>query len=133
MGTADSLSPLEIDAGCDLVPGFHRAAGQMSVVNDEVAVFLCVGDAELESIADDDAGIADLAARFGVKRRAVKDDLNWVRVPDLGQLIEQMILSDDAADFCRRFGRFVAEEFGRLERLFQSLDGTGLEYDIGDF
>ena len=93
-------------------PAFIVPLTRWPIVNDQVAVFLRVGDAEFEAVTDDDAGVADLAARFGIKRRAIEDDLHRVVVADFGQLVEQMVLGDDAADFGGRFGRFIAEKLG---------------------
>ncbi len=48
--------------------------------SDQVAVFLRVGHFEAKVVADQIAGIADLAARFAVERRAVehhRDRLSW--------------------------------------------------------
>ena len=118
--------------GRDLRAGLQRAVAQMAVVSDQVAVLLRVGHLELEAVADDLARVADLAAGLAVERRAVEHDRDRLVVADLGQLIEQVVLRDDAADLGRRLGRFVAEELGGLEGLLQRVDRAGLEDDVGD-
>src|SRR5687768_6914745 len=51
-----------------------RSAFERPEVLDVAVRFLGVGDFEEEILASDDADVADLAARFAVKGRAVEDD-----------------------------------------------------------
>src|SRR5438093_3431665 len=99
----------------------------MTLMYDQIAVSLGVGNAEFKTVTDQSARVADLATRFGIERRAVEHDLDWTITADLGQLIEQMILRDDAANFGRRLRRFIAEELSDLQCLLERFDGTGLE------
>ena len=75
----------------------HRAIDEMAFVDDELAVFLRVGDVELEAVADELAGVADLAAALAVERRAVEDDADAFGVADLVELVAEVIV--------RRHGR----------------------------
>ena len=86
----------------------------MAVMNDQVAVFLRLRNAKLEAIAVDDASVAHLAAGLCVERRAIEDDLDWFATAHLCQLVEQMVLRDDAANFGGRLGRFVTDELRDL-------------------
>ena len=109
-----------------LAPLAHHAADQVALVDDELAVFLRVGDVEFKAVADELAGVADLAAAFAVERRAIEHDANQILVADFFHLVAQVIVrrlaGDDALDRGLGFGRLVTEELGRVERLLERID-----------
>ena len=65
----DGLAALVVDDRVDGVPDIELALFDRPVVNDRVAAFLCVHDLEQLAGLGQDAGVADLAAAFGIERR----------------------------------------------------------------
>ena len=106
-----------IDVKLDRKTDGGVAAFDSSVMDEQIAeLFMRVGHAEAEIRRADQPGIADLTAGFAIERRLVEDHLPGFacRQPlDLTAVLEQC--DDDT------FGtfRFVAEEVGRADALFQ--------------
>ena len=62
-----------VDAGGHLVADLQLARAEMALVQDEAIFLLRVDDFEAKALADQLAGVADLAAAFAVERRLVED------------------------------------------------------------
>ena len=72
VGTANPAAPRRIDAGCDRRSQFEHALTQMPAVQHETLFALRIDHVELQTGADDLAGVADLPARFAVERRLIE-------------------------------------------------------------
>ena len=142
VGAADGGAAAVVDDGLYLGTFAHRALEEVAFVDDELAVFLRVGHVELEAVADEAAGVADLAAAFAVERRAIEDDADAFGVADFVELVAEVIVrrmaGDDATDRGFGFERVVAEELGGVERLLERIDRAagahhGVLHLAGDF
>ena len=71
---ANSRAAVGIDFGGHARPSFKHAFAQMAAVQHEAFFAVRVDDFESQARADDFAGVADLAARFAVKRRLIEHD-----------------------------------------------------------
>ena len=99
---------------------------EVANVDDELAVFLRVGDFEFEAVADEAADVADLAAAFAVERRAVEDDADVLAWPTSSSLSQRWSWGGWPAMMplivASASRVVVAEELGGVERLLERVD-----------
>src|SRR5690348_4111628 len=105
---ADLLPALSVDLRLRRLAGADEPLGDRALVDEEVRRRLArVVDPDYAGVGANPAGIADLAARLAVKRRAVEDDLDILSGL---RLLDRAIRAEQGDD--RPFGPLllVAEE-----------------------
>src|SRR6476646_5638492 len=108
------LTTFDVDLRLERRADRDRTTGPASDVSVENAAKLDrVADSETAVLADDDAGVADLSAGFGIERRAIEDQDRFVAV---AQRIQRTPVAHDREQL-RIVGaeRVVAEELRRRE------------------
>src|SRR4051794_21872813 len=107
MRPLNSRPALGIHASGHRQAELQHAFPQMTAVKDETLFTLRIGYFETQTGADDFAGIADLSTRFAIERRLIEHDGDGLRMSDFIHGFAEMILRDDADDFCLRLEHFV--------------------------
>ena len=104
---------LELDLGAKPRPARHDLA---EMDEQPVGLLLRVGDHDLEAVAADRAGVADLAARFAVERRLVDHHRN---LGPFGGRIHGLAVAHHCRDHAFCLFRRVAEELGGAKPVAQ--------------
>ncbi|EGO96301.1 hypothetical protein APM_0875 [Acidiphilium sp. PM] len=121
---ADGAAAGVIDLGMDGIAGGDLAFLDRAVMDEEIAgLFLGVGDADGDAGGGERAGVADLAAAFGVEGRLVEDEGDLL--PGLGAAGGRAVHHHGEDAGIALLGR-VAEELGAAETVAQvEPDGFG--------
>ena len=116
-----------VDLGLDLVADGELSGGDFADVGDHVAEGAGLGDFELRAVGGDGAGVADLAAAFGVEGRGVEDDADLVAGRGVG---DRLAVADDRGDLGAGCDLVVAGE-GRGEVQLSEGGGLGVAAEFG--